>query len=419
MNKQLTYLLLIFSWAILSQEASLPSTQFILTPEIMLGTMPESNSNFPSRKIQKQIFLSIGWDHDRNIQEWAQRLKGSRTGISVGYTDFGNKHELGNAFSIMPFIEFNAFKKKYLKLHVGMGASYFNKKYDAVVNSNNQGISTDVTWSFRVFSYYELLHSEKIDFRIGGGYFHHSNGHSKLPNSGYNSFLLSVSADIKNKVDQKNEIDQLVKELPKRSSYDYISLRSGFGQNVLSLAFNDKQPVYTLSGEYGKVINKTFKIGIGVYYRFYKIYHNYIVNNESLVQDGREFQEFKEHPVWNASNLGLLINGEVLLNHFGINLQLGFNLHKPAYKIDWRINQGWDNTPREISETWQLGEFDTKYKLKKTIASRLGLKYYLLGTKNAPKHNIYVGMDLNANGGQADFTEVSLGYIHSFNFSSK
>jgi len=421
MNKQLTYLLFIFSCVVLSQETTTTtsSTRFILTPEVMAGAMPESNSNFPSRKFQKQILLSIGWDHDRNMQEWAQRLKGPRTGISFGYTDFGNSDELGSALSIMPFIEFKAFKKENLKVHVGMGASYFNKKYDAISNINNQAISTDVTWSFRVFSYYELFQVEKIDLRIGGGYFHHSNGHSKLPNSGYNSFLLSVSADIKNKIDPKNGSDPIAKELSNRSYYNYFSLRSGFGENVFSLAFNDRQSIYTLSGEYGRVFNNTFKIGVGFYYRYYQIYYNYIANNEFLVRDGNEFDHYKKNPFWNASNLGISISGEVLLNHFGINVQLGINLHKPGYKIDWRINQGWDNAPIELWDGWIFGEFDTKYKLKKTIASRLGLKYYLIGTKNAPKHNIFIGMDLNANGGQADFTEVSLGYVYSFNFSAK
>ncbi len=106
-----------------------------------------------------------------------------------------------------------------------------------------------------------------------------------------------------------------------------------------------------------------------------------------------------------------------MLNHFGVNLQIGFNIHKPAYNIDWRINQGWDVVPREIPENSAivLGDFGTKFKLKKLISSRLGLKYYLIGTRKAPKHNVFFGASINSNLGQADFTELSLGYVHSFN----
>ena len=89
-------------------------------------------------------------------------------------------------------------------------------------------------------------------------------------------------------------------------------------------------------------------------------------------------------------------------------------MFKPAYKIDWRINEGWDNAPRDIPGNWVYGEFTTKYQLKQIVYSRLGLKYYLLGTDQVPTHNIYVGAHINANLGQADFSEVSLGYTYSF-----
>jgi hypothetical protein len=195
-------------------------------------------------------------------------------------------------------------------------------------------------------------------------------------------------------------------------------IRPSYGISVLAQAdpFNDKKGIYSLSGEYGKVINKTFKIGVGFYYRFYQHYYDYIANNESLVQDGREFEDFKDNPTWNASNIGLTLNGEVLLNHIGLDLQLGFNLHKPAYVIDWKINQGWMNTPREIPRSWMLGELDSKYKMKKLISGRLGLKYYLIGTQKSPKNNIYIGAHLNSNLGQADNSEISIGFVRNFNF---
>ena len=74
------------------------------------------------------------------------------------------------------------------------------------------------------------------------------------------------------------------------------------------------------------------------------------------------------------------------------------------------------NAPREIPENWMLGELDSKYKLKRLISGRLGLKYYLIGTKKSPVNNLYFGVYLNSNLGQADFSEMSLGYVYSFNF---
>ena len=133
--------------------------------------------------------------------------------------------------------------------------------------------------------------------------------------------------------------------------------------------------MYVLSGEYGKMYNSFLKLGIGLYFRFYETYYDYISNNESLVQEGREFLDLKSNAFTNALNIGIFINGELLLNHFGIELQGGINLYKPAYKVDWRINKGWGDVPRVIPEdggNFRLGNInETYYKIKRTISARL------------------------------------------------
>lgn len=412
--KQLTSLFLLLPFIIWAQDET-PNATFVLTPEIMLGISAEANDFFPERDLQWQSLLNFGWVHNNNPQQWAHRLKAPKTGISLGYTNFGNQQALGNAITLLPFIEFKALRSKRLKILTGMGVSYFDTKYDEVSNPFNQAITTDLVWSFRAFFYYTFLQGESLDWRLGVGYFHHSNGHTRLPNQGLNSFLGSLSAEITFGKDTKISEEKNFE----KSSHQYFSLRTGYGVNALSLAYNDKKPVYTIAAGYGKVFNKTYRLGGGFYYRFYQHYYDYINENESLVQDGREFEDFKEHPVWNSSAFGIFGTAEILLNHVGIEVQLGLNLSKPAYKIDWRINEGWDNTPRDIPEFWVLGEFNTKFKLKHAIASRMGIKYYVFGTHKQPIHNIFVGFHINSNLGQADFTEVSLGYVYSFDSKEK
>ncbi len=403
-----------------SQEKDLgKKADFIITPEVMLGVTANANKNFVNHGIQSQAIMNLGWEHRYNLQEWEQRLKGPRTGLSIGYADFGNKDSLGGAITIMPFIEFNAFKKQHLKIQIGMGGSYFNKIYDSISNPNNQGITTDLAWSFRAFLQYQLISGDKLDWRIGAGYFHHSNGHTRLPNQGLNSFLISLSTDIKDLKNANKTAALFPVRQFNRSIYSYMSVRAGYGKNVLSKAFNDRKGVYAISGEYGKVLNNTFRLGIGFYYRFYQNYYNYIIDNESLVKDGEEFDFYKENPWRYASNFGLLASGEVLLNHIGIEGQVGFNLHKPGYKIAWRITEGWSYLPRIYPENAILGEFNTNYKLKNFISTRMGIKYYMIGMNNTPKNNVYFAFHINSNLGQADFTELSLGYIHNFKFRER
>lgn len=314
----------------------------------------------------------------------------------------------------MPIIEFQVFKSEKFTVLSGLGMSYFTEKYHPEKNLQNKAITTDLCWAFKMILNYKFYDSGNIDWRAGLGYSHHSNGHTKLMNNGFNSFLLSTSADIRT----SSKVVEVEKPYFRyeKTTYEYFNFRFGLGQNVFATTFNKRKDVYSVSGEYGHVYNNTFKIGMGIYYRFYEHYYNYIQNNESLTQPGWEFEHYHNNPWHYATSLGLSINGEVLLNHVGIEVQVGYNLYKPSYKIEWRINNGWENTPQEIPEKWKLGELDSYFKWKYRISSKLGIKYYLIGLENKPQNNFYIGANLNANLGQADFTELSLGYVHSFNF---
>ncbi len=397
------------------------SNLFSITPEIIVGITGEPNTHFPDRGLQKQAFVSLGWHHTKHTQEWASYLKILKTGISIGYTDMGNKTQLGEIFTVQPFLEFNAFKHKNINLHLGTGISYFTKKYHPITNEFNKAVSTDFTWSFRLFMYYNLIRSKQVNWRIGAGYTHNSNGHTKLPNQGYNSFLMSIGAEIN--TSKKSFKNSTFAKIPERTISDYASIRSGYGLNVLSQAFDEKEGVYTISGEYGRIYNNTLKLGLGAYFRFYEMYYNYISNNESLVQNNREFSDLRSNAFANALNVGITANSELLLNHFGIDLQVGINIYKPAYKIDWRINQGWGDVPRIIPESggyYRLGNIEESYyKIKRTISARLGLKYYLIGTAKKPVNNFYIGAFINSNLGQADFTELAIGYMRVFKFRSR
>ena len=47
------------------------------------------------------------------------------------------------------------------------------------------GVTTNLTWSFRMFMNYEILRRQNMDWRLGVGYFHHSNGHTRITKSRY------------------------------------------------------------------------------------------------------------------------------------------------------------------------------------------------------------------------------------------
>lgn len=385
-------------------------------PEILVGKTLEANTDFPKTKLQKNLFFSIGRYNLETNKEWASRLNYPKTGISFGYTDFGNQNNIGHAYSILPFIEFSILNKHIegLNLQIGFGSSYMDTTYDAITNEFNRAITTKINWSFRSFLYYDAFKINTTNWRLGIGFLHHSNGHTNLPNQGLNSLAASIST----KIDKKSKRVTTYKT-PSFStkSQTYISFRLGLGENVLSEIFNSKKEVFTVSASAGKILNNTFKFGGGFYYRFYEHYYDYIKNNEALIAE--QLPHFTKNPYGYATNFGLFATSELLLDHFGFEFSLGLNIYKPFYKIDWQLNKGYsyENVNGESIEV--LGELDWYYEIKRTVSARMGLNYYLWSTNKAPKHNIFIGAHINANLGQADFTELSLGYVHRFNLKEK
>ena len=428
---------------------------FKFSTEILYGISAEANDFFPERDPQFSFVLGIG-----KTLELPGKLpaKNPNIGLLWMYTDLGNTELLGHSYALIPYVSFPIFGKhwKGSRLKFGLGGAYFDTRFDPEANFFNQAVTTDITWAFRGSVHQKLWQNAYGLMDLGLVYNHQSNVHTKLPNQGLNSFLISLRQtwnskfiyrashddndysdesgvwlkseratpySAANSVDQlaQNNIKEDLNESKQHQTEEYLEARFGYGQNVLAPAFNDLRPVRTVSITWGKTHKGYLRWGVGAFYRFYQHYHDYIKGNESLVRPGQEFAEFKDNPWRYGSNFGVHLNGEVLLGHFGVSTQLGFNFYKPAYAIDWRINEGWDYPPRELPPNWVLGEYNTKYQLKKYISSRLGIRYYLWDTRTGSakqKHhtiNPFIGAHLNANLGQADFTELSFGVIVDLN----
>ncbi|MBE15015.1 MAG: deacylase [Cytophagaceae bacterium] len=390
-------------WVNHNAVAQTDNTYFIL-PELQLGKTMPANQFFPETNLQKSFFLSIANDNTNRDQEWLSRLNRPWTGLSIGFTDFGNTRALGTAISLMPFAEFDLFPSKTrLKLHLGLGASRFTTKFNQVSNRFNRGISTDYSWSFRSFLIYDIFARNPGSLRLGAGFFHQSNGHTKLPNQGLNSFLLSFSSKITPYPDRPPIPKTAYSPLQKSRQY-YLGLRIGIGQHVLTYDdfllediedYNQPKEVYAVALSSGIVINRFLKVGAGVHYRFYEHYYDYIVKTKT--------QPYARAPTRNASNIGIFFGGELLLSHVGLEFQMGINFYKPFYEEEWLLNEE------------QLNWY---YQLKKHIPTRMGLKLYALNTNNNPKHNVFIGAHINANLGQADFTELTIGYVRRLSFKN-
>ncbi len=369
------------------------------------------SEDFPELERKGSYFLRIG-KKQQGEDEWAYRLKYPETGITMGVTDLGNTEFAGKAYTVMPYISFKLFGLERLEGFAGMGSALISKKYHPRRNPFNEAATTYFNWAFRVFASFKIIDSKSIDWSFGAGYSHYSNGHSKLPNLGYNTVLLGTSLQIKtNKVEP--EVWRPTGAFRKHTHY-FIEIRSGLGHNVLSRNFNKQLPIYSLSVSGGKTFNHTFKIGVGFYGRYYTHFHNYINNNQFLIET--EYLEFRNNPHKYARAFGAFGSAEILMNYISILANLGVNMYKPFYEVERKIGAYYEYYTIEGKRVIvsDYGNLDGDYTLKRYISSRLGLRAYLFGTKKSPKWNFFASATINANAGQADFNEFSLGITKNF-----
>lgn len=363
--------------------------KFHITPELQFGLTLPSNSNFPSRKIQKSLQINISKKHYTSSKKWTSLLNYPTTGIAVSFTDFGNVDKLGKAISLSPFIEYNFKKQKLSRLYLktGLGISYINKLYDSQTNAYNRAVLTHYNVHYYLLMNYKLMLNKRFPVKIGGGYLHHSNAHSKLPNMGLNSAIISLSSNIYFSENNKN-IDKNSTLVPK-TYQTYFEFKNGMGYHDFLSENHAKKNIWVYSISGGTIYKDTYKIGFGLSYRKYQHYYDYIVE--------KQIDEFIENPNLNASNLFVYLHTEIMMDHVSLNIDGGLNLFKPFYKTHYLIEEN---------------QLDFSYELKKLFLGRMGLKLYMNNTHNLPTNNLFIGAHINSTLSQADFFEFSVGFVH-------
>lgn len=393
------YLFLIFSLISYAQK-----NETILSFDLNFGKTMPANECFHELKPFKGISLNYGIKHNDTLKNWSNFLKNPTTGVLLQYNDFGNKEKVGVSYAILPFIEFPLNKKRSISMQLAFGISYFNVIHDLESNWDNRGISTTYNWAFRKFIYYDFLKSNYFTHRLGLGFVHHSNGHVNWPNQGLNTFVLAYNALFYKEnqtVFHHKKIDKTQKEL-------FYSIRSGLGFRALSRFHNNQEKVFTSAFSFGKIYDNTYKLSIGFNYKFYENYYNYIKENKEVVAN--VYPELKKNAFYNASTYGFFLNSELMLGYVSGEFELGFNIDKPFYKVDFRINES-----RYKDGGFVLGDLNTTYQIKRYVYTRLGLKAYLFNNNSKPKTNVFIGGFINANLTQADFSEISLGIVRRLN----
>src|ERR1035437_1902651 len=368
-----------------------------IEPEFMIGQIVPDKDSFPSTKTLKSYVINIGIINNSTAKNWNNYYNHPSVGVSLAYTDLDNPSYLGHELSAVSYILFKSSRHKFncSYFKVGMGAAYFSDHYNVITDPKNIYIGAPFTWSFQAFLYRYIYNNDWLHLKLGAGYLHNSDGHIQLPNFGLNSAALTLSAQFfTTKVDYKTIYPDERPELDHSLQY-FFNVRDGNGLQEFGgkdgPSGSSKKGVYSLALSGGVIVNEQLKLRAGLTYRYYQHYYEYITQTP--------YQPMINSPVWNSSNIYVSVGCEFLVGHFGLDAEEGINLFKPFYP---KFYQLFERGP------------DIDLTSKKLIATRFGLNYYLINTSKKPRNNIYIGANIAANFGQADFSELSIGFTHCF-----
>lgn len=352
-----------------------------LVPELLVGSIVPNYLNSPAFGAKIGGAVTYYKSAERNTLT-NQYYNYPLLGIQAGFYRLGNPEVYGNEINLMPVL---GLRMKKGMFQWGIGTAYFTKTHRQ--NEKNQSIGSHFNWAFQWMYYRSFDISEKRNLRLGIGYRHSSNGHVQLPNYGLNSAVFSMTftpKELKSSMPDKEEVS--------KSRSFFLKIRSGIGLHefgsTTSPVGGEKKLVFSQSLGVGFIFKEHFRWYAGFGTRYYQHFADSIKNSDEL-------QALNVHP----NNHFFMMGIEYLIYHVGISIEGGINISKPFY---YHFSERFENTE------------SVKYILKKLFPSRMGLKLYLINTAKKPKHNLYISAHINANFGQADFSEASLGYVYNF-----
>jgi len=354
------------------------------------GKIPSMYPGSPKNSFTNGAEFHIGYQ-TYGTKNWHRLFNYPRMGVSFIYQDLGSSRVLGQQISIVPTVYFSTALKEnakiFAELRYGLGMAIFNRPYDSIKNPENRLAGSRVAWQFTVGANLRWQFSPLASLQLGGLWYHASNGHTKLPNVGVNSYAGYVSILVHpfNKIARTHQRDSMA--LDKKW---HVNFRLGIGwhERGSGLRSDDKKtyPAYTASVYASKRLWKIFMAKVGFTYRYYPLY-------KSFLQD---YQITDSKLTLKSSAFILFIGNEFLLGHFAISLEAGLNLYKPAYK-----------------PFFDKFEYPSKfgYIMKQYISTRFGVNYYILDPYLHPRNNVFIGAYVSANMGQAEFLEMNIGYV--------
>lgn len=319
---------------------------------------------------------------------WHRYYRYPRTGLDITGGSMGLDAVLGHFVGAMGFMSFDKSlgKRWERSIRLSLGGSWFNRPYDEADNPGNVVVGGN--FSFLASAELGLSYRVDDDWRIvtGAGVIHASNSHFRLPNVGMNMPVFFIGGRFQLPGDNIPARDTSTMSTSKTLRFN---LRFGLGVNESGSSTGPvngpKYPIYLFSATVSRMFSPVSKVSAGVEAWYNKGVYDFIVSQEF----------YDEHQHEKAISACVVLGHEFLMGRWGLVTTGGVYFYNPFYR---------DKLKREGIEGF-------KPVLKSYIPARLGVQYHLKNTVYHDGFNLFVGLYIKSNFGQADFLESGLGVV--------
>lgn len=345
----------------------------------------------PVSGLSQGAALTIGIQ-TRGAQPWHKPMGYPRLGLSFSVTDGGNDKVFGRQYALVPVIFFTPGKKPRgpagFEMLLGLGAGFYDRPYHPETNPDNQLYAGKAIWHFQLGFGLTAALRQNMSMQAGMIWTHGSSGHTQLPSVGWNVFAarLSFRGLFSRKVTTYHHDSTYVTDKKLRFGF-----RVGAGWMQRGDAFTDQTPgkmYYVLNGSFfiSRRLGKIWKLQTGIIYRYYQNYARAI----------RDWQIPVRSSFLQSSALIGYVGNEFQFGRFAFHVDVGANLYKPFFREYFnRVEKGSNIT----------------FWTQQILITRIGGAFYLLDPYKHPSHNVFIHAHVNANVGQAEFTELGIGYV--------
>ena len=197
-------------------------------------------------------------------------------GLTFYYTSFGNKEvskELGQAFALYPFINFPLTPGENSKVtfKLGVGLAYLTQKFDPTENFHNYAIGSHINAAVNLSFEYRQRIVDRLHWVTSLGLTHFSNGATKSPNMGINSFSIATGLSW-NIASPKPLMDRRLRPVPYTFEFDghqhfVTDVQFTMGYKDVSQQYGGYESfylVYDLAANFMFQLTERDRLGVGM-----------------------------------------------------------------------------------------------------------------------------------------------------------